>query len=186
MEEEIWKDIKDSEGLYQVSNLGRVRSLNYRNKTGYVKVMSQQVSGGGYYQLRIRQHNHIIRSVDVHRLVAETFIPNPDNLPQINHKDENKKNNKVENLEWCTSKYNTNYGNHIKNLIKTSSEKRGRPVKCIETGECFYTVMEAARKYNYNQGNISNACVGRNYTHTAYGYHWKFISKEEYSALKNN
>lgn len=183
--EEIWKDIKNSEGLYQVSNLGRVRSLNHRNRLGYIKVMSPYISSSNYYHLRIRKHGHIIRSVDVHRLVAETFIPNPNNLPQVNHKNENKLDNRVENLEWCDAKYNVNYGTCVDRITRTHIEKFGKPVKCVETGECFRSVMEAAKKYNYNQGNISNACVNRNCTYTAHGYHWKFITLEEYNAQKN-
>lgn len=185
MSEEIWKDIKDSEGLYQVSNLGRVRSLNHRNRPGYIKIMSPYVTKGGYYHLRIRKHGHIIRHVSIHRLVAETFIPNPNNFSQVNHKDENKKNNKVENLEWCSGSYNLHYGTCIDRIKSSHAKKHGKPVRCIETGECFYTVMDASRKYGFNQGNISNACVGRNYTYTAHGYHWEFISKEEYNARKN-
>ena len=186
MEEEIWKDIKDSEGLYQVSNLGRVRSLNYRNCKGYIKVMSPYISRGSYYHLRIRQHGHLIRSVDVHRLVAETFISNPNKLPQVNHKNENKLDNRVENLEWCDSMYNNHYGTRLERLTETFTNKYGKPVKCVETGECYRSVMEVARKYGFNQGNISNACVNRHYTYTAHGYHWKFITLEEYNDIKNN
>lgn len=110
---EIWKDIKGYEGLYQVSNLGRVKSLNY---LGHHKEMIKKPSlqkkttmkSSQYYQT-VLYKNGKAKTVTVHRLVAEAFIPNPDNLPQVNHIDHNPLNNKVDNLEWCTAKYNSNH-----------------------------------------------------------------------------
>ena len=106
--EEIWKDIKGYEGLYQISNQGRVKSLNYR-RTGKEHLMIQETTPRGYKKIRFLDHKKYF----VHRLVAEAFIPNPDNLPQVNHKDEDKTNNHADNLEWCTKLYNINYGNGI-------------------------------------------------------------------------
>ena len=113
---EIWKDIKDFEGLYQVSNFGRVRSLsrlvNSRNgkRTAQGKILFQNTyPNTGYKHVTLSKHSKCKR-YSVHRLVAETFIPNPDNLPCVNHKDETRTNNRVDNLEWCTYKYNSNYG----------------------------------------------------------------------------
>ena len=111
---EIWRDIKDYEGLYQVSNFGRVRSLNY-NKTGEIKIMKLKKTRDGYLRVGLRK-NGKQKWISIHRLVAEAFIPNPLNLPCVNHKiegEEGKKINTVENLEWCTYKYNTNYGTCI-------------------------------------------------------------------------
>ena len=116
--EEIWKDVKGFEGRYQVSNLGRVRSLDftwlaYNYKVcGYVeckrkgKILKPKTSYNGYLQvcLKISSKNHYKL---LHRLVADAFIPNPNNLPTVNHKDEDKWNNRVDNLEWCTYKYNS-------------------------------------------------------------------------------
>ena len=110
---EIWKDIKGYEGLYQVSNLGRVKSFNYMN-TGKEKIKTltlqkkHPMKQGGYLQTTLYK-NKQTKTVVVHRLVAEAFIPNPDNLPQVNHKDHDKTNNCVDNLEWCTAKYNSNH-----------------------------------------------------------------------------
>ena len=116
MNEEIWKPIEGYEGLYEVSNTGRVRSFDryvkYSNGQIHLhkgKVLSPIKDTDGYLQV-VLHCNGKCKTIKVHRLVAQAFIPNPDNLPQINHKDEDKLNNCVENLEWCTAKYNINYG----------------------------------------------------------------------------
>ena len=116
--QEIWKDIQGYEGLYQISNLGRVKSLeriiitnNGITKKISEKILKPYLKGNGYYNIVLRKDSKT-KCYFVHRLVAKEFIPNPDNLPQVNHKDENKLNNNVDNLEWCTSKYNNNYGTH--------------------------------------------------------------------------
>jgi hypothetical protein len=112
---EEWRDIKGYEGLYQVSNLGRVKSLSRtieRSKYGSIfvseKILSTNSTKGYLYVSLCKCGKQ--KRVRVHRLVAEAFIPNQDNLPEVNHKDENKENNAVSNLEWCTNKYNCNYG----------------------------------------------------------------------------
>ena len=105
---EIWKDILGYEGLYQVSNFGRVKSLNYK-RTGKERILKLLKHKCGYLYIGLHKDNNV-KNYYIHRLVAEAFIDNPNNLPQVNHKDENKLNNVVSNLEWCDAKYNINYG----------------------------------------------------------------------------
>lgn len=105
--EEIWKDIEGFEGLYKISTFGNVMSLNYRNY-GYSKQLVPKVNNSGRLWVELIKHGEK-RQFLIHRLVGMAFIPNPENLPQINHKDENPKNNCVENLEWCDQRYNNLY-----------------------------------------------------------------------------
>lgn len=118
MENEIWKDIPGYEGVFQVSNFGNIRSLSrvvrcaerlggYRKKGE--KIIKHDIARNGYHRVTLRLCKKE-RKFLVHRLVAETFVENPKNLPQVNHKDENKGNNNASNLEWCTAKYNSNFG----------------------------------------------------------------------------
>lgn len=106
-EKEIWKDIAGYEGKYQVSNLGNVRSLQYHNAKGIMRIgyLKPAVDNKGYLRCALSKENKL-KTFKVHRLVASAFIDNPDNLPQINHKDGNKLNNHVENLEWCNNSQN--------------------------------------------------------------------------------
>ena len=132
MNKEIWKDIKGFEGLYQVSNMGEVKSLdrkviqyngyNYSERIYKGKMLKSAISRNGYKRV-VLQNVNAKKNCCVHRLVAEAFIPNPNNLLIINHKDENKLNNQVENLEWCTQSYNINYGNRNKKVINKLKNK---------------------------------------------------------------
>lgn len=116
---EIWKDIEGYPN-YQVSNMGRVKSLNY-NRTGKEKILKGIKNRKGYLQVGLCKEG-LQKTVKVHRLVASTFIPNPNNLSQLNHIDEDKTNNCVDNLEWCDSKYNTNYGTRNKKISNIISK----------------------------------------------------------------
>lgn len=126
--EEIWKDIKiekngivhDYTGLYQVSNKGRVRALNYR-RTGKIKVISQGTNRG-YYRVQLHKNGER-NDFQVQRLVATAFIPNPENKPEVNHINENKLDNRVENLEWTTHEENVNHGTR-NNRISQSHKNR--------------------------------------------------------------
>ena len=116
---EIWKPVIGYYGLYEVSNFGRVKSINY-NKTGKERLMKQVVNKQGYYQVTLHK-NGSMAAKKVHRLVAEAFIPNPNNLPCVNHKNEDKTDNRVENLEWCSIEYNNRYGMRGKKISEAIS-----------------------------------------------------------------
>lgn len=104
----------------------------------------------------------------VHRIVAEAFLPNLQNLPQINHKDENKKNNCANNLEWCDTKYNINYGKHNENVAKSHCKK----VYCVELGKVFESAKQAAMQLNLSDSNIAKCCKGK--YKTTGSYHWEY------------
>lgn len=118
IEIEIWKDIEGYEGLYQVSNFGNVKSLNY-NRSGKEKILKPQKNKNKYLHISLCKNKNQ-KTFTIHRLVALAFIPNLHNYPCVNHIDENKENNHVDNLEWCTHEYNMNYGT----LKERQSEKR--------------------------------------------------------------
>ena len=144
--EEIWKDIPGYEGLYQVSNTGKVKSLNYM-KTRKEKILKPRKEGKGYLKITLSKEGEK-KDFKIHRLVASVFIPNPNNLPQINHIDECKTNNNVENLEWCDNRYNSNYGTHTQRMAKAKSMS----VICVETGKIY----QSANHF----GGLSK-CVGK-------------------------
>lgn len=175
---EIWKDIKDYEGLYQVSNFGNIRSLNYL-RTGKIKLKKLHYNNNGYFVVGLWKNNKG-KTFFVHRLVAEAFIPNPDNLPQVNHKDECKTNNCVENLEWCSCQYNLNYG--TRNKRSSDSQRndinKSKPVLQLSlTGELIRewpSTHEIERKLGYKRGPISDCCRGNTKQKTSHGFIWKY------------
>lgn len=121
---ENWKDVVGYEGLYQVSDRGNVLSLNYRNN-GYAKRLTpKRNSKGRLWVLLYRDGEK--KPFLIHRLVAAAFIPNPEQFPEINHKDENPLNNSVENLEWCTRKYNVRYYFNKRSACKESIVRQGK------------------------------------------------------------
>jgi len=127
MKKEIWKDIEGYEKVYQISNFGRVKSLARRSKGNHFlkeKYLKTYLDKDFYEKISLYKKGKV-KHYFVHRLVAQAFIPNPDNLPQVNHKDENKLKNEAINLEWCTAEYNTNYGTrNARALINFDYEKR--------------------------------------------------------------
>lgn len=161
---EEWKTIKEYEGLYRISNLGNVS--HYTKKRGWIN-KKLTLGTTGYLKVQLWKNNKS-KTVNVHRLVAEAFLDNPYNLPYINHKDEDKTNNRVSNLEWCTHEYNCGYGT----AKERSSAKRRKPVLCVETGLKYSCAREASELTGISRSRIQSAC-----SHTceiAGGYHWKY------------
>ena len=174
MRTEIWKTaIYDDvvyEGLYRVSNLGNILSLNYRN-TGRAELMNPWEDKDGYLKIGLRK-NRKTDFILVHRLVAQTFLPNPENLPQVNHKDENKANNRVENLEWCDGKYNHNYGTINQRISKANTNgKLSKPVLQLSlTGELIRewpSTMECGRN-GFERSGVIRCCNGEQKTHKGF------------------
>lgn len=166
----IWKDIKDYEGLYQVSDTGLVKRIpGIKCRTERILQQGTQKAGYKYVNLSKDSKPHTKR---VHRLVAETFIPNPNGLPQINHKDENKANNNVSNLEWCDREYNMNYGTRKERYCIT----RGKVIQCIETEQIYPSARDASRHTGIYQSSISRCCNKDYGFKTAGGYHWEYVT----------
>lgn len=172
---EVWKRI-DGYERYEVSNYGRVRSLDKRDVWGRLrkgKVLKPFHDTGGYMQVCLRNGDKQCNK-NVHRLVAMAFIDNPERLPEINHKDENIENNHVDNLEWCTRLYNARYGTFQKRAHITL----GKPLMQIKDGEIiavFSSTLEADRKTGVNHGSISRCCNGGQ--KTSGGYTWAWLNE---------
>lgn len=167
--EEIWVDVKDFEGYYQVSNLGRVKRLAGSPRCKEDRILKQGSQKTGYLFVNLSKNGkYTIKRV--HRLVMENFCPveNMENL-QVNHLDEDRTNNRLDNLQWCTCQENLNY----KNRAKKYGMSRGKKVLCVETGIDYYCTREAERQTGIAHTHISDAA--RNNKHTAGGYHWKYI-----------
>lgn len=175
---EIWKDIEGYEGKYQISNLGKIRIL---------KEMVLQVNKNGYVTINLYK-NAKSKRVTVHRLVAKHFILNPENKKCVNHKDCNRTNNNVNNLEWCTHKENTQYSmkyGNSKNLIKRLNDIRPQTQKKVNQYDLkgnfvrqWESLNEAGRGMGKNSGGaIVNCCKGR--IKTAYGYKWEYAEGGE-------
>ena len=161
---EQWKDVAGYEGLYKVSTEGRVYST--RND----KIICQSIARGGYPTIQLNLKG-VPKKYFIHRLVATTFIPNPKKLPIINHKDENPSNNRAENLEWCTYKYNSNYGTIKQRRVANTNYRRGadspnsrRVYQFDLQGSLiaeYVSCAEAAQKTGFSHKSISKGCTGR-------------------------
>ena len=191
MRNEIWKPIKGFEGSYEVSTLGNVRSVDrvivYPNggkRLRKGRELSQATNARGY-KCVVLCTQKTRKDYTVHRLVAQTHIPNPQNLPCVNHKDEITTNNNVNNLEWCTYKYNNNYGQHARK-IAVHFEK---PILQFDLSGNFIaryrSTWDAERRTGIKQGsicNVANFAIGMSKTKRRYlsagGYIWRWDSNK--------
>jgi len=176
---EIWKDIKGYEGLYQISNTGKVKSLErYVNSksTGKLfikeKIRKTTTTTAGY-EYTVLANNGKNKTLLIHRLVAEAFIPNPSNLKCVNHIDENKSNNNVENLEWCDYSYNNTYKDiHLRRQQTNNIRKIIQYDLDMREIKRWNSIIEASNYYNTSSSNIINCCKGeRNH---CCGFKWRY------------
>lgn len=153
---ERWKPVKGFEGLYEISDQGRVKSLCAgRWKKEIIRKTQVNMRTGGYVYVSLKKDGRY-HNLQVHRLVAEAFLDNAGNLPQVNHKDENPLNNRFDNLEWCTSSYNNNYGAHPTKYYK--------PIVLVQGGNVikrFQSIKAAATEYGIPASYISGVLSGR-------------------------
>ena len=186
MMEEIWKDIEGYEGLYQVSNMGNIKSMKRQSCDGrysYEEFIKKPSYNNYGYKIISLMKDRKSKLFLVHRLVAKAFIPNPNKLPYINHKDECRDNNIASNLEWCTALYYSNYGSRNKKLSDLKSgiynrKDQSKPVlqydKCGNFIARYASTCEAKRKTGLNQSNISACCRGVSNHKTVGGFIFKF------------
>ena len=194
---EIWKDIQGYEGLYQVSNFGRIKSVGRfidRLVTGNYwqeeRILKPHKTKYGYLMVELRNHKKP-KNFLIHRLVAIAFITNPENKPEVDHINANKTDNNVNNLRWVTAKENVRnplnmvhligknhpmfgkkHSEETKNKMRGKNNPRARKVRNIETKEIFDTVTEAEKKYNLSKGCIKCA-IKKNWKSA--GYHWEYV-----------
>lgn len=178
--QEIWKDIPDYEGIYQVSNLGNIKSIKRivnsisGGRIVNERILRQKLRSDGYLDVELSKNN-VQKSIYVHRLVAIAFIDNPNNYDVVNHKDENKSNNCVNNLEWCNHKYNTNYGT----AIKRRNQKIYKKVKKYDKNMnfiCEYnSLKEASNGDKSLYAHIGDCCKGK--IKSCGGYIWRYSNE---------
>lgn len=174
---EIYKPIKGYENLYKISNLGNIKSIDrvehiitenkdyFRIKKG--KVLKKTINTNGYYYITLHGEDGTLKTVAIHRLVANNFLDNPNSLKCVNHKDENKLNNNVNNLEWCTYEYNNNYGTKVERL-KHSNNWRSRQIVMIDCdGNIIneYTSINSVKDDGYDVGAVFRCLNNKQKTH---------------------
>lgn len=165
----MWKQTQINP-KYEVNEDGEVRTI----ATGHIK--SQKTDRYGYKVVCLSEDKFTRKYVTVHRLVATAFIPNPDNLPQVNHKDENKTNNHVSNLEWCDAYYNSHYGTGRDRC----DEARCKPIVAMKDGVVvkeYKSTQEAAKELGLNKSTIRGALKKTKWQKTAGGYEWEYVEK---------
>lgn len=183
MNNEIWKPIEGTDGRYEVSNTGKIRSLNYKN-TGKTVELKPAPDPKGYIKTMILV-NGKYKTVKLHRLVAEAFIPNPENKPQVNHKDGNKNNNAVSNLEWSTNIDNAHHAiihglfiNSFKATENANNKRKKKVIAIDKNGRqyVFESINEASRKLEVNRRQIQETLKGNRYQ--ARGFTFKLYGEE--------
>ena len=155
------KDIKGYEGLYAVTSCGKVWS--YRTS----KFLKPEKTNNGYLRVSLARKQKYIHYF-IHRLVAQAYLENPSSLPQVNHKDEDKTNNSLNNLEWASVSTNINYG--------TRNAKISKIIYCVELNKTFKSITEAGRELKISPPSICCVLKHRGYSKTAGGYHWRYVN----------
>ncbi len=179
---EIWKDVKGYEGIYKVSSLGRIKYLERINSGGVhvpEGIKRPQDNGRGYKYVQLKKEG-TRKNFYIHRLVADSFLPNLKKLKEVNHKNENKSDNRVENLEWCTHSYNNSYGTKIErtkqhpNYIACTQRNKTKIICIYPDGRLkrFPSLIECAREIEVPVHGISNVLNKRQKTH--YGYRFEY------------
>lgn len=167
--QEIWKDVDGYFGFYQISNFGRLKSLYKKEEI----IIKPHIYKNGYCRVRLwDREKRKFKDTYIHRLVANAFLENPKNLPEINHKDENKQNNNINNLEWCDRKYNCNYGNIKEKLANNKEKKVAQYTMSGEYIATYKSIKQVHRLYGYDCSAIARCCKGKQTK--GYGYIWKF------------
>lgn len=188
--EEIWKPVAGYEGRYEVSNLGRVRSvprvLPLRRSDGSIlnqprqsKILAAAQHRWGYMNVVLSDENYKRRTLMVHRLVATAFIPNPEGLPFINHKDEDKTNNRADNLEWCDRLYNNTYGTARERMRKKMLKPVGKYDLQGNLLAVYPSAKAAGEANNAYWRNIAKLCAGTPQHKTVKGFVYKYVDKED-------
>lgn len=175
---EIWKDVPNYQGLYQVSNYGNVRSLDHYSNNHFYKgrVLKPSADRDGYLHVRLCKNGHV-KVFRVHRIVANVFLPNHDKKLQVNHLNENKKDDEVTNLEWCTAKQNSNYGTRNKRIsIANRNGKLSKKIKQLgKAGNLIkiWPSLSEAERHGFGRGHLSDCALGKR--KSAYGYKWEYV-----------